>query len=87
MKYVCIKLLIFVIKETFQIEVSIVRDSDNCQVIISSDGIEGHKSTFTQRQDLPMITQTAPEIQIDDKRCPSIFGSIRNIELVYSPRF
>ena len=80
-------MLIFLIKQFFQIAVSLVQASNICQVIISSDGIVGHKSTFTRWLNPSMTTQPAQEIQIDDKRCPSIFGSIRNIELVYSPHF
>ena len=73
------------IRETQQFEVSIVKASNVCQVNITADGIVGHKSTFIRW--LEPSTQTAQEIQIDDKRCPPIFGSIRYIELIYSPRF
>ena len=64
---------------------SIVKASNVCQVNIMADGIVGHKSTFLQWRE-PSI-QTAQEIQIDEEGCPPIYGAIRNIELIYSPRF
>ena len=73
------------IRETQKFEVSMAKASNVCQVNIMADGIVGHRSTFITW--LEYSAQTAHEIQIDDKRCPPIFGAIRNIELIYSPRF
>ena len=62
------------------------KSSPTCFAEIFADGIVGHKSTFDRFLTGPRSSQTSQKIRIDQKRCPPLFGEIRNIELMaYGP--
>ena len=73
-------------REIQKIEVSIAETLNGSQVFIKADDVISNKVTFTRMRATTVTALPKEKIQIDDKRCPSIFGAIRNIELVYSPR-
>ena len=73
----------FTTRETLKIEVSL----NGSQVFIKVDDVISNKITYTILRPPTVTALPKEKIQIDDKRCPSIFGAIRNIELVYSPRY
>ena len=65
---------------------SIAETLNGSQVFIKADDVISNKVTFTRMRATTVTALPKEKIQIDDKRCPSIFGALRNIELVYSPR-